>query len=66
MREQRDHRGKKFVITKGKQPNEIVSEIKKDDKLLGAQIQSEINELKQAKATAGKAGEHPDVEVVKR
>ena len=65
MLEQRDHRGKRFVIDDVGGIDASV-ERRCPGEELEQEIQRELHELERAKAVAGPAGEHPDVEVLER
>ena len=65
MLEQRDHRGKRFVIDDVGGVDAPVERQCSDD-AIEKQIQRKLRELERAKAVAGPAGEHPDVEVLER
>ena len=66
MLEQRDHRGKWFTIGYEDSVYDAAIERCQRTETLERQAQRELCKLERAKAVAGPAGKHPEVEVLKR
>ncbi len=66
MLEQRDHRGKWFTLGHEDNMDNAALEQCRRAEALERQAQRDLRELERAKAVAGPAGKHPDVEVLER
>jgi len=66
MLEQRDHRGKWFILAHEDSVDDAAIERCQRAEALERQAQHELCELERAKAVAGPARKHPEVEVLER